>query len=52
MARQITCQCGQVVTAADDDELVRQAEEHMAERHPELVGKLSRSDLLGMAEEA
>ena len=51
MARQINCECGQVITGADDDELVKKAEEHVNENHPDLVGKLSRDDFLGMAEE-
>ncbi len=51
MARQINCECGQVITGADDDELVKKAEEHVNENHPDLVGKLSRDDFLAMAEE-
>jgi hypothetical protein len=38
--------------ADDDDELVANAEAHNNRDHPELVGKVSRDDLLGMAEEA
>ncbi len=35
-----------------DDELVANAQAHIDRDHPELVGKVSRDDLLGMAEEA
>jgi predicted small metal-binding protein len=52
MAKVINCECGQVVRGGDDDELVANAEAHMREAHPEMVGKVSRDDLLGMAEEA
>jgi predicted small metal-binding protein len=48
----INCECGEVVRAETDDELVEKVELHVQESHPELVGKLSRDDVLGMAEEA
>lgn len=52
MAKLINCECGQVVRGEDDEELLRNAEEHVNRDHPELVGKITREDLLGMAEEA
>lgn len=52
MARQIKCECGQVLTGETDDELLENAEQHVNENHPELVGKISREDLLAMAEDA
>ena len=52
MAKLINCECGYVVRGETDDELIGKAEEHIGSHHPELVGKLSRDDLLGMAEEA
>ena len=51
MARVINCECGFVVHGETDDDLVSNAEEHIAADHPEMVGKVSRDDLLGMAEE-
>ena len=51
MARVINCECGQVIRGQNDDELVAKAEDHVNQNHPELVGKVSRDDLLGMAEE-
>ena len=51
-AKVIHCECGQVVRAADDDELVAKVSEHVDRDHPELVGKLSRDDVLAMAEDA
>jgi predicted small metal-binding protein len=52
MAKVINCECGFVVRGAYDDELIRNAEEHINREHPDIVGKLSRDDLLGMAQEA
>ena len=52
MAKVINCECGEVVRADTDEELVQKVERHVGEAHPELVGKLSREDELGMAEEA
>ena len=52
MAKLINCECGSAVRGADDDEVVANAEAHVAQDHPELVGKISRDDLLGMAVEA
>ena len=51
MARVINCECGQVIRGESDEELVSKAESHVNQNHPELVGKLSRDDLLAMAEE-
>lgn len=48
----INCECGRVVRAGTEDEIVAAVEQHVAEDHPELVGKISRADILGMAEEA
>jgi predicted small metal-binding protein len=52
MSKVINCECGEVVRAEDDDELVAKVERHVGDAHPELVGKLGREDILGMAEEA
>jgi hypothetical protein len=52
MGKVINCECGAIVRADDDDELVAKVERHVGEVHPGLVGKLSREDILGMAEEA
>ena len=51
-AKVINCECGSVVRAGSDDELVEKVEQHVGEAHPELVGKMSREDILAMAEEA
>ena len=51
MSKVITCECGETVAADTDDELVGKVERHVRASHPELVGTLSRADILGMAEE-
>ncbi len=49
--RRITCVCGKVIEGKDDDELWAKAQAHVAAEHPELVGKVSREDILARAEE-
>jgi predicted small metal-binding protein len=51
MAKLINCECGEVVRAETDDELLEKVDAHVNRAHPDLVGKLSREDVLGMAEE-
>ncbi len=51
MTKVINCECGQTVRAESDDELVAKVQDHVGNDHPELVGKLSRDDVLAMAEE-
>jgi predicted small metal-binding protein len=47
MAKQFTCERdGLVIRGAHDDELVARVERHIADAHPDLVGKLSREDIL------
>jgi hypothetical protein len=49
--KRIDCVCGKVVEGADDDELWKKAQAHLAEDHPDLVGRVSREDILAQAEE-
>ena len=49
--KRIECVCGHVVEAQDDDELWADAQEHLRTDHPDLVGKVSREDILAQAEE-
>jgi predicted small metal-binding protein len=48
----INCECGEVIRADSDDELVTKVNRHVRDAHPELVGKMSREDILAMAEQA
>jgi predicted small metal-binding protein len=47
----IHCECGADVQAETDDELVGKVEEHVRERHPEMVGQMTRDQILDMAHE-
>jgi hypothetical protein len=49
--KRITCICGKVLEGTDDDELWAKAEAHVAADHPDLVGQVSREDILARAEE-
>ncbi len=51
MSKVINCECGEVIRAENDDELVHKVEQHVGDAHPDLVGKMSRDDILGMAED-
>jgi hypothetical protein len=51
MAKQIDCPCGETVMGETDDELVANAESHISDMHPEMVGTRSREDILAMAHE-
>ena len=50
MALIMTCECGEVARGETEDELVAAVERHVAEQHPDLMGKFSRDDILAMAE--
>ena len=49
--KRINCVCGKVVEGQDDNELWAKAQVHLAADHPDLVGKVSRADILAQAEE-
>jgi predicted small metal-binding protein len=51
MAKRINCVCGFVVRGETDDELWGNAQAHLRTDHPDLVGKVSREDILAQAEE-
>jgi predicted small metal-binding protein len=51
VVKRIDCVCGYVIEAADDDELWDRAQVHLNSDHPDLVGKVSREDILAQAEE-
>jgi hypothetical protein len=50
MALRLICMCGFVVQGDDDDEFWINAQGHMGVLHPELVGSVTREDLLAQAE--
>jgi hypothetical protein len=47
----INCERGEVVRANSDEELLAAVKAHLSRDHPELLEKLSREDILGIAEE-
>lgn len=47
MAKEFMCERdGFVMHAETEDELAAQVERHLAEAHPDLIGKLSHDDIL------
>jgi hypothetical protein len=52
MAKVIRCQCGYLGRGDTADKAAAVIEVHMRSDHPELVGKVTRADLIAMAEEA
>ena len=50
MALRLVCTCGYVAQGADEDEFCGNVEAHLAVLHPELVGAVTREDLLAQAE--
>ena len=47
----VSCPCGKSVEAETDDQLVENVEAHIKTDHPDMVGKYSREQILGMAQE-
>jgi hypothetical protein len=52
MAKVIRCQCGFMGQGETVEQAATAIEVHMSSDHPELVGKVTRDDLIAMAEEA
>jgi hypothetical protein len=52
MAKVIRCQCGFLGRGETAAQAATAIEAHMREDHPELVDKVTRQDLIAMAEEA
>ncbi len=51
MAKIINCECGYTVEGESEDEVLANAEAHVQRDHPDLVGQISRDDLVGLVEE-
>jgi hypothetical protein len=52
MAQKVDCPCGETIQGETDDELVTNVEQHVQSDHPDMVGTMSREQILGMAQEA
>ena len=50
MAKVINCACGETIRGESDDELVSNVEAHVQSDHPDMVGTMSREQILGMAQ--
>jgi hypothetical protein len=51
MAKQITCECGQVIRGATDMDVIDGARAHIRADHPELLDTVTETDLRGWIEE-
>jgi len=51
MAMKVDCPCGQTVRGENEDELVTNVEAHISADHPEMVGTMSREQIVGMAQD-
>jgi predicted small metal-binding protein len=51
MGKAVNCECGELVQASTDKEVIEKVQAHVQAKHPDLVGKLTVSDILAMAEE-
>jgi predicted small metal-binding protein len=50
MARQITCECGEILRGETEHELVERTLDHLRRDHPELADKLTRDDIVALIE--
>ncbi len=50
MAKVVNCACGYRFEAESDDELWEKAQQHIGSDHPDLVGKVTREEILAQAE--
>jgi predicted small metal-binding protein len=51
MAQKVDCPCGETIRGTTDDELVANVEQHVRQEHPDMVGTMSRDQILGMAQQ-
>jgi predicted small metal-binding protein len=51
MAQKVDCPCGATIRGNSDDELVTNVEQHVQDKHPDMVGTMSREQILGMAQD-
>jgi predicted small metal-binding protein len=50
MARQITCECGQIVRGESERELVELTLQHLRSDHPQLADTVTREDIVALIE--
>jgi predicted small metal-binding protein len=50
MARQITCECGQIVRGETEGEVVDLTLEHLRSDHPQLADRITRDEIVALIE--
>jgi predicted small metal-binding protein len=50
MARQITCECGQIVRGETEHELVERTLEHLRSDHPQLAETVTHDEIVALIE--
>ena len=50
MARQIRCECGQIVRGESEHEVVELTLLHLRSEHPQLADKLTRDEIVALIE--
>jgi predicted small metal-binding protein len=50
MARQIRCECGQIVFGESEHEVIERTLEHLRSDHPQLADTLTRDDIVALIE--
>jgi predicted small metal-binding protein len=50
MARQITCECGQIVRGETEDEIVERTLAHLRNDHPRLAETVTREEIVALIE--
>jgi predicted small metal-binding protein len=50
MARQITCECGQIVRGETEAEVVEMTRAHLRTAHPDLADRLTNDDIVALIE--
>ena len=50
MARQIRCECGQIVRGETEDEVVDLTLDHLRSDHPQLAARITRDEIVALIE--
>ena len=50
MARQITCECGQIVRGETEAEVVELTFQHLRTDHPQLADRVTQEDIVALIE--
>ena len=50
MARQISCECGQIVSGETEAEVIDLTLEHLRSDHPQLADRITRDEIVALIE--